>query len=266
MRPGVDGDRVGACPALAPSRTEAVGRGGGILTSAWGIGWWVELAAMLLLAIGLKIAGAEGRRSGWILIGVAALLATVVPALSGHASAAQRLGGLLIVNDALHVAAAGAWLGGLVLLLAVGLPAAREADIPAQLAGGLAPPAAMLARYSRIALVSVALLLVTGLVSAWVQVGSWTALTASAYGRTLLIKLALVLPAALLGLYHWRGWLPRIEGGGSAEELKPSAFTEVGLALIVLAVTAVLALTPPPRSERRGTDTLEPPSAAGARP
>lgn len=233
--------------ALELFGSDAIARASGILASRWGLGWWVEVVAAGLLVVGLAISGTQGRRRGWILVGIAALLSTLVPALSGHASADQRLGGLAVLNDALHVAGAGAWIGGLALVLLVGLPAAREADIPRQLAGGLHLPAAMLVRFSKLAVPAVALVVATGLVNAWIQVGSWRALTETSYGRTLLVKLALVAPTALIGLYHWRRIRPAIEAGAAPERLRPTAVAEVALALIVLGVTAVLAFTPPPR-------------------
>ena len=59
-----------------------------------------------------------------------------------------------------------------------------------------------------------------------------------------------------------------VPGAGAAcyqrsrpERLRPTATAEVALALAVLAVTAVLALPPPPRSTK-GAPALEPPRAA----
>ena len=101
------------------------------LRRAWGVGWWVEVVTLVLLATLLAAAGAEGRRSGWIMVALAALLFPLVPALSGHALAQESIRSFMVLNHALHFAGDGAWIGGLLLVLVVGLPAAREADVPA---------------------------------------------------------------------------------------------------------------------------------------
>jgi putative copper export protein len=243
---------------------DAMTRSRGMILTGWGIGWWLEHAAVVLFGVGLHTAGAEGRRPGWILVGVGALIGALVPPLAGHAAAENPIGGWALLNDVVHVGAAGAWLGGLGLVLAVGLPAALEADVPRELAGGLSPPALVLARFSRLALISAGLLALTGVISARIHVQSWGALVATDYGRVLLVKLALVLPAALLGLYHWRRVLPRIDDGDQAERLRRTAGGELGLGLAVLAVTAVLALTPTPGASAGMEQSA--PSAVPARP
>lgn len=155
---------------------DAVARGHSLLGSAWGAGWWVEMVTAVLFATGLAIAGAQGWRRGWILVGGAAVVGTLVPALSGHAVGHPRLASFDVLSDALHVAGAGSWIGGLALLVLVGLPAAREADIPRKLTPGLPLPVAMLAGFFRMAIVAVAVVVGTGLVNAWIELGSWGAL------------------------------------------------------------------------------------------
>jgi putative copper export protein len=131
------------------------------------------------------------------------------------------------------------------MVLAVGLPALREADVPPQLGGGFPALAALVARFSGLALGAVALLVFTGVVNARVIIGSWAALFASRYGQTLLLKVALVALTALLGLYHWLVVRPELARGAGAERLRPTARVELALALLVLVTTAVLAVTPP---------------------
>ena len=89
----------------------------------------------------------DGRADGSC-VALAALLFPLVPALSGHALAQESIRSFMVLNHALHFAGDGAWIGGPLLVLVVGLPAAREADVPAQLAGGLPPCAAPVACFS----------------------------------------------------------------------------------------------------------------------
>ncbi|WP_374986752.1 copper resistance protein CopC [Streptomyces fradiae] len=116
-------------------------------------------------------------------------------ALSEHASTGVQPA-LAMPLDVLHLLAVAAWLGGLAAL-AVALY--REPSIERAAVG----------RFSRLAFGAVAVLAATGLYQSWRQVGSWSALTGTAYGRLLLLKLGLV--AVLLGV-GWvsRGWTRRL--------------------------------------------------------
>lgn len=102
-------------------------------------------------------------------------------ALTGHT---QREEGLLGAShqfaDAVHLLAAGLWLGGLMGLL--GLP--RETDEPAEIAE-------VLHRFSALGVAAVAAIMLSGLVNSLFLVGWPTQLFSTQYGRLLLIKLAL---------------------------------------------------------------------------
>jgi copper transport protein len=107
-------------------------------------------------------------------------------------------------------------------------------------------------RFSRLAAIAVALLLLTGIVQSVALVGSVGAFFDTAYGRLVLAKIALF--AVSLGAFNRRRLLPRlrrVEGGGEEPEraaalLRRSVAFEVGLALVVLAVASVLVATDPP--------------------
>ncbi|MEV3989617.1 copper resistance protein CopC [Streptomyces sp. NPDC049837] len=110
-------------------------------------------------------------------------------ALSEHASAGlQPLVAMPV--DILHLLAMAAWLGGLAALL---VALHREPTIEAT----------AVRRFSRVAFGSVVVLAATGIYQSWRQVGSWSALTGTAYGRLLLLKVALV--AVLVGV----AWISR---------------------------------------------------------
>ncbi len=92
-----------------------------------------------------------------------------------------------------------AWLGGLAALLWT----LRHTPEPAGL------PVSVPARFSRLAFVSVTVLVVTGVYQSWRGLGSWQALTDTTYGRTLLAKLAAV-TALLLAAACSRTWTARL--------------------------------------------------------
>ncbi|MEI5008720.1 copper resistance protein CopC [Streptomyces sp. PmtA] len=116
-------------------------------------------------------------------------------ALSEHASAGIQAGVAMPV-DVLHLLAVAAWLGGLATLLVV-LHRAPSLGRAAVL------------RFSRVAFWSVVVLAATGLYQSWRQVGSWSALTGTSYGRLLLVKIGLV--GVLVGV-AWisRRWTARL--------------------------------------------------------
>ncbi|PRH77627.1 hypothetical protein C6N75_19235 [Streptomyces solincola] len=116
-------------------------------------------------------------------------------ALSEHASTGIQPG-LAMPVDVLHLLAMAAWLGGLAALLVV-------------LFRGPSIERAAVRRFSALAFGSVLTLAATGLYQSWRQVGSWSALTGTAYGRLLLLKVALV--AVLVGLaWFSRRWTGRL--------------------------------------------------------
>ncbi|OKK02271.1 hypothetical protein AMK26_21565 [Streptomyces sp. CB03234] len=116
-------------------------------------------------------------------------------ALSEHASAGLQPGVAMPV-DILHLLAMATWLGGLAALL---VALYREPSIERT----------AVRRFSRVAFGSVVVLAATGIYQSWRQVGSWSALTGTAYGRLLLLKVGLV--AVLVGV-AWvsRRWTRRL--------------------------------------------------------
>ncbi|WP_338671580.1 copper resistance protein CopC [Streptomyces sp. SCSIO 30461] len=119
-------------------------------------------------------------------------------ALSEHASTGLQAG-IAMPVDVLHMLAAAAWLGGLAAVL-VALYRTPALDRAAVL------------RFSRLAFVSVVVLTLTGAYQSWRQVGSWSALTGTSYGRLLLVKVGLV--AVLVGAAAIsRRWTTRLAAG-----------------------------------------------------
>ncbi|MFE6842166.1 copper resistance protein CopC [Streptomyces sp. NPDC057686] len=116
-------------------------------------------------------------------------------ALSEHASTGIQPG-IAMPADILHLLAVAAWLGGLTALL-----------VALHKAPGIEREAVR--RFSRVAFVSVLVLTITGIYQSWRQIGSWSALTGTSYGRLLLLKVGLV--AVLVAIaYVSRSWTARL--------------------------------------------------------
>ncbi|MFD9327445.1 copper resistance CopC/CopD family protein [Streptomyces sp. NPDC060065] len=147
------------------------------------------------LTFGLAIGGAV----------VAAGLAATW-AMAEHASTGIQTG-LAMPVDVLHLLAVALWLGGLSTLLVALFRAPADAQIDA--------PAVR--RFSRVAFSSVIALVATGSYQAWRQVGSWSALTDTAYGQLLLVKIGLV--TVLVGI----AWISRRWTGQLSEVPSPEA-------------------------------------------
>jgi putative copper export protein/methionine-rich copper-binding protein CopC len=207
----------------------------------WALGWWLQTAAAVAGIAGFALAS-RGLRWGWFLGGAAALLAAVTPALSGHASAMGGLSWIAVPTDALHVVAAGGWIGSLLALVLVGLPTALG------LAEGRrgAAAAALVQGFSPTALVFTGILVTTGVISAWLHLGDISALWTSAYGRTLLIKVGIFSAVAVVGAYNFLRVRPALGDTVGARRLRRSGGVELVLALAVVVVTAVLVALPPP--------------------
>lgn len=209
----------------------------------WGMGWVLQAAAALLalLAFGLAL---RGRRAGWPLAAGAAIVAAMTPAVSGHAVGAGGLAWLAVPADTLHVVAAGGWLGSLLVLVVVGLPAALRLEPDRR-----GPAAAALVQgFSPTALAFTGILVATGLLSAWIHLGEVTALWTTDYGRTLLLKVGIFAAVAAVGAYNLLRVRPALGQVRGVTRLRRSGTVELVLALAVIVVTAVLVAVPPPAS------------------
>jgi len=211
----------------------------GILTTTvWGWAWLFEVAG----AIVAMAAAVRGDAARWRIAGMAALVLALSFSFSGHAAGATHLRALAVSSDALHILAAGCWLGTLLGVAIVAMPACLAQ--PDAERGAAA--ADFINAFSPVALASAAVVGITGVVAAWLHLGSWHAFVDSDYGRTLLLKLALVATVMCLGAINWRIMRPALGTEAAARRLRRSAALELIAAAAVLAATAVLVASSPP--------------------
>ncbi|TVP43416.1 MAG: hypothetical protein EA350_13780 [Gemmatimonadales bacterium] len=211
-------------------------------TGAWGSGWILQAMGVPVVIVGFWLA-TRGHRFGWALAAVGGVGLALVPALSGHAAGASAAPLLTIPANAVHVLGAGGWMGGLFALLVVGVPAAlRDRS-----AGSREGVVALVRAFSPVALVFAALMVGTGTFMAALNLGSWSALLGSGYGRVLLLKGAFVAAVLALGARNALVVKPGLGEAGGAERLRRTAGMELGAGLVVLLVTAALVALPLPR-------------------
>jgi copper transport protein len=112
----------------------------------------------------------------------------------GHASQAP-ISKLQIAFDLTHLTAVSVWIAGLAMTGLVLMRARRTAP-----EGGAEMAGAVLARYSRIALVAVSVAVVTGVVRAVGELSNPAQLWDTGYGRSIIYKLLILCPVAFLAL------------------------------------------------------------------
>lgn len=212
----------------------------------------------LLLAVIVLLRGSLGDRewrppSQGTAVAASAAMAAVLPTLSiaGHAGAGDGVVYRLPL-DVAHLAAATLWAGGLPMVGLVVLSRLGPDD---------RERLEVVRRFSRLAGWCVGVLVATGVLQAWAQVGTWDALGGTPYGELLLGKiglLTLILSLAAVSRAWVRGRLAedRQDGtapgwGGvatvpSATALRLSVLGEALLGVAVVAVTAALTGTAPP--------------------
>ncbi|MER8549762.1 MULTISPECIES: copper homeostasis membrane protein CopD [unclassified Mesorhizobium] len=157
---------------------------GVLMESDFGTVWFVRLSLVLLLLV----ISFSGRPE--LVVGPAFLLLTC-EGWQGHAAA---LGLLASLTQALHVASAGAWIGG---LLPLGLLIAAAQRHPSEVAG----VETVLWRFSRFGMVAVALIFFTGAMTTWLMLGSFPD-PRNSYGRILLFKISLFVAMVGLAVYN----------------------------------------------------------------
>ena len=232
----------------------------------FGVIWAVRVLLLLLLVAYLQAwserEAAWTRTGAWMAVGVLAAGLAVTPALSGHSAAGPDAAALGAVVGALHFSAAAVWFGGLVLLGTCMLPRADVGLLQA------------VPRFSSVAFTAMVVIVVTGVLQSWRQVGSLQALGHSAYGRLLVAKVAafllLIAFAGRSRVLVRRRLTARAFVGAAAPHqrvrgaappgltddtdarslwlLRRLVLAEMAIALVVLAVTALLGIATPPRA------------------
>jgi putative copper export protein len=230
---------------------------------------------VLLRALALLLVAVAARRSGarnWWLVGVLGLAAAFLASLVSHAAAQPIARGTAVLSQFAHITAAALWIGVLIHLLAAraSLAAATEPQ-------GLALVADIIRRFSPIAAAMVSVLALSGIYTVGRLVCTPTAIPASAYGLTLVIKLVLLVPLLGAGFVNFRvirpallslaarakgaahGYGPALEGVTTASHERAAAGVlrrfgrllelEVTAGVLVIAVAGILGSVTPPGAD-----------------
>jgi len=203
---------------------------------------WLVRAALALSLAALAIVAARRRSEPWLtpVVFLSSAIA-VTPALSGHA---RVEGSLAVLSDAIHVAAAGVWAGGLAFLALLLVEAGGDRW---SLATKAVP------RFSTLAVVSVIALVGAGLVNGFLEVRSWQALWHTTYGQLLLVKVALLVPLLALGAFNNKISVPRLKSGSAGPEVRRhfarAVAVELTLMIVIVGVTTALVAERPAKAQ-----------------
>ncbi len=224
-----------------------------LLDTRAGTAWWAQagaLAAAALAGLALRGRGVPAGAVAALALGLPPAAALLAISWAGHASGGgDRTANIVI--DALHNLATAAWLGGLLGLAVLALPAARSLPPADRVRLG----AGVVVRFSAVALTAVAALVVTGVYRALAELGSAGEILDTAYGRALLVKLCIFAVLLTGGAYNRLVAHPRLERAalgldpddrGASRALRVSVTAELALAAALMVSVAVLVSLPPP--------------------
>jgi copper transport protein len=239
----------------------------------WQVRLGLLIAACILWFLLYRHKAEEERQKNlpWLIL-LAGIGIMCTNALASHA-AAHRDAWVLVPADLLHLVSTGFWVGGLFCFVLV-LPVALRALVPGT-GDRTRAFAVIIPRFTLIAMASVAVLAVTGMLQALIQLNTLNAFLSgnygqvlsaflgSEYGQALIIKSALFVVLIGFGAFHAFKISPRMQrfaakaskedGAGSfaAGRLQRTfqrvVTTELLIALSLLVVVGVLtSLSPPP--------------------
>lgn len=176
---------------------------------------------------------------------MAALLVVVLGGIArqGHASVADY-SNLQVAAQAIHIVAVAVWIVGLAM---VAIVMVRLPRIAPNAGPGLA--ARVLSRFSIVALVAVAVAILTGVVRTLGELDAPAELWDTGYGRSILYKVALLVPIGVIALYNRRivealRTVPR-PNGPTLRLVRRTAGTELVLSVVIVVIASVLAAQVP---------------------
>jgi putative copper resistance protein D len=219
--------------------TAEIGFGGVV-----GANFFISGAIVLCSAIvALLAAQFRSKATPWVLT-VSAIVVLGASLMTNHAASRMEGRVLLVALTAVHEAATGFWVGGLPFLV---LALVRDKDSGARWY--------MTERFSRLALMSVVLIVVSGLSMSIVYIGSWRAVLGTAYGVMVTAKAAMLGVLMLLGGINFL-LLRSVPKEKVMPRLRRLIEAEVGIGITVILTAASLTSQPPAVDQPNDTVSL----------
>lgn len=218
-----------------------------LFDSTFGFTWLARLGLVAAMAFLMRVAGRQ-TASGWLGVGLAAAALLTSP-VAGH-PAAQPTPVRAVANAWLHLVASAVWLGGLCYLV-VTLHAVTRASV------GEAPATAarLIARFSRVALLAITVLLVSGVINGALHIAGPRAARDQTYGLVAMAKVVLVVPLLIAAGVNLLVNHPRLTLAIRTDDVaalskhlhsvRTLATAELALGTLVIAAAAALTKLPP---------------------
>jgi copper transport protein len=225
-----------------------------------GRGWWASfgsidaalstnagmaLAVRIVIAIAMWLILFQYRLDHpdvyWTVVSLPGLGLLATWAFAGHSSS-MRWPEIGVITDVAHHAAAAAWIAGLAIVGWIVIPTTTPDVL-----------ISAVRRFSRVAAVSVAVLIVTGLIQTVRLVGTPMNLLDADHGRYLVAKLVVL--AGMLGIanVNRRRIDTRLDDPSTVDRhlgsLRKAVVAEFAIGLVIVAITAAMVVSPPSTSE-----------------
>ncbi|HMO01138.1 MAG TPA: CopD family protein [Miltoncostaeaceae bacterium] len=185
-----------------------------------------------------RAATLEGPRWSAVLMGGLLLAVLGGIAAQGHANVAD-VAWLQIGTQLVHLVAVAVWIVGLAMIALIHVRLPRLAPDR-----GSALAARVLARFSKVALIAVAVAVVTGVIRSLAEMDDPTELWDTSYGRSVLIKVALLIPIGVLALYNRKVIVAlrpvRHPNAATVRLVRRLAGAELILSVVIVVVASVL--------------------------
>jgi len=218
-----------------------------LFSTRYGVLWLARF--VLLLVLVTTLLEIKSQRARWISFSPSLLLLLTI-SLGSHA-AAEPKPLWPVVGDWIHLVAASVWVGGLTHFVA-GIWMARRLTptTRTRLTSEFIP------RFSILALLSVNVITLSGIYSAYLRIGSLDALLNSLYGQALIVKLLIALPMVALGAINLLVITPRVKQASTqqpplsahvADGFRRIILTEISLGLALVLSVSVFTSIPPAR-------------------
>jgi copper transport protein len=216
--------------------------------------WWLVRIGLLLL-FGAVLLGAawwwpwRARPATFVALAMAAALPIPFSMVS-HAGAEPVGRSTAIAFDYVHLLGASLWTGGLLTLIVALAPMVGKLTA----AGRRVVLSRAIPRFSLLALIAWIVMGVTGIYSAWLQVGNLPALTETPYGQTLILKLILIVPLLILGGFNLAIVTRKLRAARTEERVEgwgnhfvTAVIAEAVIVTLLFGVVGMLVGTPPAR-------------------
>jgi len=210
-----------------------------------GANFFISGSIVLTAALLTAIVASGSKNIAKCALPVLAVIIMGASVMTNHA--ASRIEGrpLLIALSCMHELAAGFWIGGLPLLV---LGLSRAKDLTTQWY--------VTERFSRMALVSVGFLTLSGTVMSVLYIGSWRAVLGTAYGVMVSAKATMLAALLVIGGVNYL-LLRNTTKGEALPRLRRLIEAEMGIGITVILTAASLTSQPPAVDQLNEVVTLQ---------